>query len=661
MRMLKFIRSTLFALLCGTIVCFLLYPAQYRLDASRGFFVFIAVIMLAVSFRRVFTATDSPIDDRSRSRMDTLQFFAFFTAILLLQCGFLNEHIYGPDPKRASLYNGYFTYGGFMPSSDSAQYLIGIQSFIKYGITISMSIFRPQGMFWSSFLYKLTGESVLVFFYVQAFLSSVTIYISALALRRFIAMPWVLLFTWFLSEYIGLYQGTFMTELTAMPFALLSFSLLLYGWGKERFGLSLIGVAMLAMAFEMRPAIFMLPPLLFLLLGWMPGSYRRFSWKRVLMSFLIYAITIISNRMVIGMLEYPPLPVSNTYGKLYQIYRGSDDWNEAANIKVPLELNKPGQKQSYRQAYVHHLIRTDPMPLFRNTMNELLKTIQQPQKHFEVIDRFISKRKSIVLLVLISLGFFIPRRSRQHLILQGLMVCYFMAAILSMPFLHAEFRVMSVTHPIVILGIVLAFSNVWTIAKGVLTFLLSAYSPAIANRIDGAGSGMSPYDQDDSNLKFLILFSAVMLSLSILSPLILDQARPAINNTYRHKNGLVNESPTSIFILDVKHTPRMHFTAGRQEVSLINDQMPLQRIGLTWTNDSRLKNGFYLFNAINHRDFPKAKNFSAFLIMPDNIASGIPWDRTDTLWLKVSRRLAKGVNDSLPMLLAEEVFLREYP
>jgi len=195
-----------------------------------------------------------------------------------------------------------------MPSSDSAQYLIGIQSFVKYGITISMSVFRPQGMFWSSFLYKLTGESVLVFFYVQAFLSSVTIYISALALRRFIAMPWVLLFTWFLSEYIGLYQGTFMTEL-----ALLSFSLLLYGWGKERFGLSLIGVAMLAMAFEMRPAIFMLPPLLFLLLGWMPGSYRRFSWKRVLMSFLIYAITIISNRMVIGMLEYPPLPVSNTY------------------------------------------------------------------------------------------------------------------------------------------------------------------------------------------------------------------------------------------------------------------------------------------------------------------------------------------------------------
>ena len=294
-------------------------------------------------------------------------------------------------------------------------------------------------------------------------------------------------------------------------------------------------------------------------------------------------------------------------------------------------------------------------------MNELLKTIQQPQKHFEVIDRFLSKRKSIVLLVLISFGFFIPRRSRKHLILQCLMVCYFMAAILSMPFLHAVFRVMSVTQPIVILGVVLAFSNVWTIAKGVLTFLLSAYSPAIANRIDGAGSGMSSYDQDDGNLKFFILLSAVMLSLSILSPLILDQARPAINNTYRHKNGLVNESPTSLFILDVKHAPRMHFTSGQQEVSLINDQMPMQPIGLTWTNDSRLKNGFYLFNAINHLDFPWYKNFSAFLIIPDNVASGIPWDRTDTLWLKVSRGLAKGENVSRPMLLAQEVFLRENP
>ena len=103
----------------------------------------------------------------------------------------------------------------------------------------------------------------------------------------------------------------------------------------------------------------------------------------------------------------------------------------------------------------------------------------------------------------------------------------------------------------------------------------------------------------------------------------------------------------------------MHFTSGYHEVSLINNQMPLQRIARSWIFDPRLKDGFYLFNALNHRDFSRYKEFTAFLIMPESLASGVPWDRSDTLLLRVSQSFAKGEHDSLSILLAEEVLMRE--
>lgn len=636
--MQKSIRAILFLLPVAVTSFFLFFPQYFRLNISHWIFGVTAAIILYAELaksRSVFRFDYASQRDRL---IESSKGWLFFTSILLIQFGSLHEHIFGPFPAANSLYNGVFSHGGYMPYTDNAYFLIGIQAFIKYGYFVSMSLFRPEGMLWSAFIYKLSGESMILYFYLQAVLSSVAIFASAFFLRRLLGWPWVLLYTWLLSGYAGLLQGTFLTELTSLPFALLSLALFIQGWTEQRRSSLLFGVAILAMAFEMRPAVFLFAPFIFLLFGWSSGSTGRFKWKAVFISMVIYLSTVLCNRMVIGMMEHAPEGVSNTYGKLYQIYKGSEAWNEANNILPPKGIKDVNLIHEYRQKYVHQLILSDPIPLVNNYLVRLSKVWMQPQKLFEVIHPGMSLSISILLLTFILLGFIIHRGRRALIMIHGLIVCYLVSAILSLPFLHAELRVMSVTQPIVILAFSLALFNAYSISIAFVLFMLSIKNNRPLASLHFFGSDIPWYDRSNSFIQHFKFLPAILLFFVMVTPLLLDKTRSPIPISLSDKQLKSRDTSDHLFLLDIRHTPRMHFDPMNPQVRLSPPEMPLDRILDKWSIDSSLQDGFYLFNAINHLNFEVKKSFSPQLVISDRLVMGIDLNNVDALLLEVRHR-----------------------
>ena len=636
--MQKFMRTILFLLPVVTTTFFLIFPDHCRLEISHCIFLVTAGIILLLEIRNFRSSLRFEYAGQVDSMIESSKAWLLFTGILLMQFGFLHEHIYGPYPAASSLYNGVFSHGGYMPYTDNAYFLIGIQAFLKYGHIVSMSLFRPEGMLWSAFICKLTGESVMLYFYFQAILTSVAIFASANILRRLFGWPWVLLFTWLLSGYAGLLQGTFLTELTSLPFALLSLALFIQGWTEQRSAPLFLGVAMLALAFEMRPAVFLFAPFVFILMGWSSGSTTRFKWKAVFISMAIYLSTVMCNRMVIGMLDHPPVAVSNTYGKLYQIYKGSDAWDEANNILPPKEIKDPSLVQLYKQKYVHDLVKKDPLPLVKNYLTRLQSQWKQPQKLFEVINPNMSAATSIILIWLILFGFIIHRGRRRLIVIHAFIICYLATAILSLPFLHAELRVMSVTQPIVVLTFIMALFNAYSIVIAMLHFMLSVSKIRDLGSFQYFGSDTTWHDRYQRFFQCFTFLPAILICLVMLTPLLLDRMRSSIPISLSAIQRSRSDTSVRLFLLDVRDAPRMHFDQIHSQVKLSPLEMPLDRILDKWLVDSSLQDGFYLFNAINHLNFEGRKSFTPHLVISDRVAMGIDMNNLDYLLLEVRSR-----------------------
>lgn len=651
----KYVSPILLLLSLVTILLFLIFPDILRLDVSQWIFAVTAAIILLVDMKRYISKCDVLPDAQMERRVENLKAWMLFSSTILIQFGFIHDHIFGPDFSSSSLYNGVFTHGGYMPYTDNAQYLIGVQAFLKYGLTISMSVFRPEGMYWSAFLFKLAGGSMTVYFYFQAVLSSIAILSAAMSLRRMMTWPWVLLFTWLLSAYAGLLQGTFLTELTSFPFAVISLALLVNGWTESRRSLLIWGVAMLALAFEMRPAVFLFAPFIFILSGCPLGSDRRFQWKTMFLSIAVYMLTVLCNRTIISALEYPPAAISNTFGKLYQIYKGSDAWNEVNNLMPPKGIKDANLVHVYRQNYVHQLILSDPIPLVSNYLARLSNVWMQPQKLFEVIHPGMPSSISILLLSFILLGFLMHRGRRALIMIHGLIVCYMGAAIFSLPFLHAELRVMSVTQPVVILAFVLAIFNLISVCLSVLRNMLSFIHPGISSFFTLLGTHISWYERGSPGLFSLSLPAAILFFFAMTTPLLLDSTRSPLRVSLQEMQRSTTDSANRFFLLDMRDAPHMHFHPHHRKVSLSPPEMPIERIREKWVLDPIMQEGFYLFNAINHLDFKARKSFAIQLVIPDRILTGINLQRVDALLLEVVKKEERRRDYVIRMFLAKRV------
>jgi hypothetical protein len=651
----------LVTLMIGVITLFLYFPSYFRLDFSHTFFGTVAALILiynAYKLLNVRQAADLTAVSQSREGYQTLM---LFTAALCFQFGSINENIFGSDPTRASLYDGFFTNGGYMPNSDSAHYLISIQAFLSYGMTVSLSEFRPLATFWSAFLYKISGESMILYFYLQAFLSAIGICASAMALRRYLAWGWVLLFTWFLSTYVGLLQGTFLTELTSMPFALLSFSLLLYGWFIERKSMALIGVSMLALTFEMRPAVFFFPPILFLLYSLLSYRTTRFRWKPFFVAMMIYLATSISCRIFIKMLSFPPTSISNTYGKLYQIYQGSDAWDEVNNLYPKTRVLSQEILNEYRQEYVYKLIRQNPIPLIKNYLVLLKKSLDHPNKLFEVINPMISKQMSILLLSSILTGIFIHKANRFRRLLHYLVLGYLLSVFFSLPFLHAELRVMSATQVLFILAYVLSLGNIWLITIRLMKMI--PFFDVRYQKYDPYNYERQSNNRDMQFARTITVSSFMILVLVMISPLIIDKIRPPLRQSLvklQDVKQYTRNKGHHFFILDTHNDPGMKFVAAQVKSTVSPPKMSINRLLHRWVLDSSMQHGFYLFSAINHLRFPVKKGYNDHLIVPDKILSGIDLKHSDALLLEVRRKDISVNGTPLQMIIAERILSIEY-
>ena len=92
------------------------------------------------------------------------------SSVTLFAIGALNEKLFDVWPAEHNTLDGAATNAGFIPNGDGALYLLGIQSFLKYGILIQNTLYRPVAHTLNAVLFKISGEDMIYFFYLTTFL-----------------------------------------------------------------------------------------------------------------------------------------------------------------------------------------------------------------------------------------------------------------------------------------------------------------------------------------------------------------------------------------------------------------------------------------------------------------------------------------------------------
>ena len=76
-------------------------------------------------------------------------------SVTLFAIGALNEKLFDVLPAEHNTLDGAATNAGFIPNGDGALYLLGIQSFLKYGILIQNTLYRPIAHTLNALLFKI--------------------------------------------------------------------------------------------------------------------------------------------------------------------------------------------------------------------------------------------------------------------------------------------------------------------------------------------------------------------------------------------------------------------------------------------------------------------------------------------------------------------------
>jgi len=317
-------------------------------------------------------------------------------------------------PGQYSIYNGYFSQGGYIPYSDALGYLWSIQTFNDFGQVVSASVYRPIGTLFYACIYKMAGSDLITFFYILTFLLSFSIYVVSAALHRSLGFTAGLLMAFLLCQYSLSFIGTTMTENAGLIFGNVALALMWKGVAQKKHFPFYAGLFLCALALQMRTGAMFLLPCIIIFSGLFFNVGRLFiSIKHLFISSIIIICASYSTNAVLGLLEKKPKAISNIGYVLYQLHVGSSTWSQI-NADHP-EFNDPklSNEENVQNVneYAINLVKEDPFPMINTIITLYKRVLSEPISFLYHFNYIISKNKIISLFLLSFLVLLFARNS----------------------------------------------------------------------------------------------------------------------------------------------------------------------------------------------------------------------------------------------------------
>jgi hypothetical protein len=537
--------------------------------------------------------------------------FPLFLSIVIscLGMGALNDALFASDTGRLTIYNGFMTIGGLMPTSDAAQYLSGMQTFIHFGELSNWSLFKPVSILWAAVLYDLLGEDMVRFLRVSVLCyTTAAVYLGVVSRRHFGSLFSVLL-TLGVSFYFVYYHGTFLTENFSAPFALLSMALLLDGWQSRKLRIFLAGIGLLSLAMVMRPGAIIFVPILILASGFRFAHKRHFSWTIPVKTAIVYAVVVGLSFVQPLLLKHPFRHVSNAAAQLYQIHTDAPSWTVYQTIPFSDSLRSLEEVAAAKTEFVNNAIKKDPLRFGKNYILAIIRAIPRPETW---VFSFAYQLPGWFRWGFLFLFFITPWVRGRNDPVQGLflMLCLnLIGSLLSIPVMEeVRTRLMMVTIPLHIMVAVLGLCN----AIYILSKMLEFTSLPSGNFFTTASlPHLTPLRTT--------IWSALLIIIVFFAPILHDKLRkteqPAIPD-----HVIKNMKNQLCILIDLRTTPRALFDLSRQFRVVDPYIIPRSKFLSNMSDTSqKMKGRFYLSNAISCVGNSKYRQHRSLLLIPDSL------------------------------------------
>ncbi|MCC6985604.1 MAG: hypothetical protein IT309_04175 [Anaerolineales bacterium] len=257
---------------------------------------------------------------------------------------------------------------GLIPLTDAAGYYTDALR-LQYGGDVSnFTAMRPFFAGLLSFLLWLSGRNLMIAVGIFTAIAGYSSYLAAREVHKTHGAEAAVFFLILMFLYYRHHSGTAMSESLGVPVSLLGVALLWRGIAARNEWPALFGVAVIALALNIRPgAMFVLPALL-LWGGWAFRGQGRFSFKFLgLGTALILAVFFINNRMI-AFVNPGGVAFENFAWAFYGLASGGNSWTYVFEANPQLALLKDTEVTPAIYKLAFDLILTQPSLIVKGAL-----------------------------------------------------------------------------------------------------------------------------------------------------------------------------------------------------------------------------------------------------------------------------------------------------
>ena len=250
---------------------------------------------------------------------------------------------------------------GLIPLTDAAGYYTDATRLLYGGDVSNFTAMRPFFAGMLSFFLWLSERNLMTAVGIFTGITGFACYLAAREIQKTHGAEVAVFFLMLMFLYYRHHSGTTMSESLGVPVSLLGVALLWRGASTRKEWITLFGIAMIALALNVRPgAMFVLPALL-LWGGWMFRGGKKFSFKFFgLGAVAILAVFFVNSRMIDFVSHSSGVPFENFAWAFYGLASGGKSWTYVFEANPQLSLLKDTEVTPAIYKLAFELILTDP-------------------------------------------------------------------------------------------------------------------------------------------------------------------------------------------------------------------------------------------------------------------------------------------------------------
>jgi hypothetical protein len=609
------------------------FPHFFTYETGRAITAgFVILVILAELTEEEISAADNLYVKVKRFIYDHFSYLLFLS-LTIFALGALNEKLFDSHPAEHNTLNGMATNAGFLPNGDGALYLLGIQSFLQYGILTFNTLYRPLAHTLNAVLYKISGSDMITYFYLTTFLLTGSLTYFGKVVAKILSKDMAAVSTFLLVLYFSRYQATFMTELLGGITGLLAMAGIISGFmSKNVFSLAL-GLLLFAISMQIRMgAVFIAPAIICLALV----RFKKGSWISLIKPGLLFLFLFIAGMLIpraqLSLFKEKSIVQSNAGYFLYQIQTGSNTWRQVM-IDYPKDfMPEISYDETARKAlhYARQKFMSEPSAFFINYGKKIIKTIQMP---WDFLFHFWGESgvfPGLILFILLLFTPFLYPEDNAYRIFFWLLLGMIIGAVLSSPPLEeVRRRTYAASIAVNAISLSLAISNIIQILK----ICKARWSDVLRNKRNNwqmiyirpakITDTLSSNIRDGRSNKIANLSGLFIAFFIFVGPVVIDQIRKTALPELSGYDFSSQDSQTQFFLIDPKNSPgvKIHMNQDFK----VKDPKQISKTKLKNNNHlcDTLTGSYYIYSAINLLSQPKEPHGLPFVMIPQKLVSGI--------------------------------------